>query len=235
MSEYNRKVRVALISRKPGYREVYAAGESAGFSINDARQYYRNEDGNQPRLEQTITTPWTFQGQPVIGYTDTSLSEKDRDRETGLRFTDLREFYIADKFGSPRNVDDVQPNGRKVFQDAQGRSIDMYDAQDKMGAFASAASEYPHGFTYEEYMESRSFINGRLGMDPPNEDDYNVYLESVERQLASRDIKFVGAVTRTSDMFKLQQTCPSFQEGMDDFLKSINENPNNPGPNGYGE
>ena len=127
MSEYNRKVRVAMISRKPGYREVYAAGESAGFSINDARQYYRNEDGNQPRLEQTITTPWTFQGQPVIGYTDTSLSEKDRDRETGLRFTDLREFYIADKFGSPRNVDDVQPNGRKVFQDAQGRSIDMYD------------------------------------------------------------------------------------------------------------
>ena len=31
MSEYNRKVRVAMISRKPGYREVYAAGESAGF------------------------------------------------------------------------------------------------------------------------------------------------------------------------------------------------------------
>ena len=135
----------------------------------------------------------------------------------------------------PRNVDDVQPNGRKTFLDSSGKEIDMYAAQDKMGQFASAASEYPHGFTYEEYMESRSFINGRLGMDPPNEADYNVYLESVERQLASRDIKFVGAVTRTSDLYKLQQTCPSFQEGMDEYLKATNANPNNPGPNGYGE
>ena len=223
-----------MISRKSGYQDVYAAGEAVGFHVNDARQYYRNNDGNQPRLEQTIDTPWTFQGQPVVGYTDTSLVEKDRDKNTGLRMTDLREFYVADRFGQPRNVDDIQPMSRKVFQDANGKNIDMYEAQNKMGVFASAASEYPHGFTFEEYMEYRSFINGRLGMDPPTENDYNVYLESVEKQLASRDIKFVGSVTRPSDMYKLQQTCPSFQEGMDDFLKSISTDPTSQGPNGYG-
>jgi hypothetical protein len=73
-----------------------------------------------------------------------------------------------------------------------------------MGKFASAASEYPHVFTPDEYMTARSYLNGRMGLDMPTSDDYANYLNSVSRQLEQR-IPFVGAVTNLAEMDRFRE------------------------------
>lgn len=72
---------------------------------------------------------------------------------------------------------------------------------------------------YDEYVEARTPINERLGVNPPNEVDYEKYLDSMFRQLGNKDFTFVGEITKRSDMNKARQSLPSFQTGMDEFTK----------------
>lgn len=206
--------------RKTAYRQVYQEGLQSGFDITNARQYYREGDGTQPRLEQTMSTPWTYHGQPVIGFTDTDLRDVNADKD-GIRRTDTREFYVADQYGRATNLDDLLRPGDEGLKDRRGNSVSLQDAQDQMGRFAGAASEYPHVFLHDEYIESRSYLNARFGMDRPTTADYNVYLESVEKQLASRDFTFTGRITRPSQMHIAYESTPDFQSSYAEWSAAV--------------
>lgn len=212
---------VIMMPTKSVYRQVYKQGVESGLSITNARQYYRNGEGTQPRLEQTLDTPWLFRGQPVIGFTDTNLKDEKADKD-GLRLTDTREFYVADAMGRATNLDALLQPGEGL-QDKQGKFVSIPQAQDIMGRFASAASEYPHVFLHDEYIESRSYLNGRFGMDPPTTADYNVYLDSVAKQLASRDFIFTGRITRPSQLHVAYESTPEFQSEYQDWSASLPE------------
>ena len=80
-----------------------------------------------------------------------------------------------------------------------GKDVSLNEAMEHMGQFAAAASEFPHVFAPDEYMEARSYLNGRLGLPMPTNEDYGEYLNSVENQLKQR-IPFVGSVTNLTEL-----------------------------------
>ena len=90
-------------------------------------------------------------------------------------------------------------------------------ALDTMGVFASAASEYPHVATYDEYMALKMVSNKKIGFPEPTEQDYNKYLELCERMLNKGDITFVGDVRTVDGLDKRRMETPSFQNLMTDI------------------
>ena len=228
------------LKAKSEYQRVYDEGIQEGFSVGMARQYYNrdrqgNIDPNKPQLEQLMpSTPYLFRGEPVVGYTVTDLSaDQSRVKGDSLRNTVTHEFHVyAPQYeGGPdvlRNVDDLIGVNEKIsFTDKNtGKDVSLNDAMDHMGAFAAAASEFPHVFAPDEYKEARSYLNGRLGLPMPTDDDYNEYLNNVENQLKQR-VPFVGAVTNLTEM-------EQFRQGVG-FPGSDQPTGPNTGKNDYGE
>ena len=205
-----------MASRKDPYENIYQDGVDRGFHIMHARQYAENGDGLKPRLEQTMETPWSVNGNPVIAYSVTNLENK-RDKD-GLRDTNMVELHEY-KDGTLHLLDAVG----KDFRDQNGMSVSRNTAREDVRQFASSASEYPHVFMYDEYMESRNFTNGRLGLDPPKPEDYEGYLESVEKQMMSRTISFVGAIEKPSQMHEAYESSPIVQAEMRDAFSSCHD------------
>ena len=187
--------------------KYYEQSVNDGFSVTDARQYYENGNAGKIRVETKMQTPYEFQGQPVQAYAVVAIENQTRSANT-------LEFWQ-----NGRNLEDVmeQLHGtREVqLQTKAGEDVDMKSVREQTGTFAIAASEYPHVFTYDEYVESRNPVNERLQLDPPNEQDYERYLESVERQMESGDIKFVGRMTNTSSLHEAYMSMPSVQADME--------------------
>lgn len=199
------------LKEKPEYQQVFESGTQEGFKITMARQYYVEDYRTKelrPQLEQTMEMPLEFQGYPVIGYTVTDLSAKGSPvKGESLRPTNTHEFYIQPNGDEElKNIDDIVKSREEyVFTDKNtGESVSLDQASDRMGNFASAASEYPHVFTPDEYMTARSYLNGRMGLDMPTSDDYANYLNSASRQLEQR-IPFVGAVTNLAEMDRFRE------------------------------
>lgn len=183
----------------------YKQLQSEGFDITKTRQYYNNLEKEQAHVESYMKTPYFYRGSAVEAYAITDVSDPRRPSH-------MIEYYqnghnledISEQLGGTRNVQ---------LQNAYGENLDMNQVHDNVSRFASAASEFPHAFTYAEYVEARTPINKRLHLDPPDEESYNTYLQHVERQLASKDIHFVGEVTKPSDMFSLYASMPTAQAG----------------------
>lgn len=197
--------------QKPEYKEIFESGTKEGFNVTMARQYYQTDyrtqepDPTRPMLEQMMETPYLYKDNPVFGYTVTDLSAKQSAvRGENLRPTITHEFHILDDQGTLHNVDDYIKSGETFKDKNTADDVTLSQAMDHMGKFASAASEYPHVFEYNEYMATRSYMNGRLGLAEPTPDDYSNYLDSVTKQLEQR-IPFVGAVTKPSDMANFRE------------------------------
>lgn len=173
-----------------------------GFVVTDCRQYYESDDEKRPMLEMHMHTPYYYDGYPVDGYAVVPCWN-DRPREANTV-----EFYQ-----NKRNLEDVWSasghTGELVLQTKSGEDITEQDASREMASFAEAASEYPHVFTYDEYVSARTPINKRLHLDAPSESDYEAYLESVQKQMVSEDVKFVGSITNARDVCDMYHTMPS--------------------------
>lgn len=184
--------------KNKGYAEIYKAGKNDGFNVNSAKQYYSQGDSTKPKLDLVMSTPYTYAGQDVVARATVDLSGVKM-RDSQLRETSMVEFYADDS-----NLD---------YVDDFSVTDDM---RQSVSEYAAAASEYPHVFSFDEYVEARTPINKRLKLDAPSEQDYSTYLESVERQLHSRDIEFIGEITKPSDMNRAYETLPSFRDMMDE-------------------
>lgn len=187
---------------QPDCANIFRAGLSAGFDVMDAYQSYNDGDGLQPRLEQTLRTPWTYHGMLVLGYTNTDVRENARNGAHHFYTTDVSEFWLRQPDGQLLNLDDVRGSGAPGFlTDANGNQIPLDQAHLKLREFASAAAEYPHVFLCDEWMEVRSYVNGRFGMAPPTTRDYTEqYLPTIEQQLANPSHLFVGRIRQKSDI-----------------------------------
>lgn len=205
---------------KSVYQRIYRDGLREGFCVDNARHYYKDGQGTQPRLEQTMETPYLFRGQNVIGFTDTDLRDSLAGPD-GIRHTDDREFYIADQYGRATNLDKLLRPGEQLVNKNTGGFVAVSSAKDHMAHFAGAASEYPHVFMYEEYMESRSYLNPRFGMPKPTAQDYEEYLDNMSDQLRSRDIIFTGRITKSSELHIAYETSPIFQKEYKDWSSSV--------------
>lgn len=186
------------------YRKVFEDGRAKGFDVTHARQYYNNGDEKLANVETFMKTPYQFSGRDVTGYAVVPLYDG--------REANTIEFYIGD-----RNLEDLTGGFSYVLYNKETESlVNCHDAAEEMGQFASAASEYPHVFTYDEYCAAREPINKRMHLDPPDEEAYMTYINNVERQLMSRDIKFVGQIQSRDQIHDAYMTMPSVQEEMDE-------------------
>jgi len=174
-------------------KKALDAGDAAGFTVAYAKQYYENLDGLKCRMEQHITMPYTFQGETVYAITITNIDHSNgRD---ALRNTPRSDLYTAS---------DRQIASGEVLTAPGGQNVRASVAARQAAAYASAASELPHIFTYEEYMEARSYTNGRMGLNPPTSDDYIRYLEkSIIPQLRSE--RFTGRYQTEEDVRALAE------------------------------
>lgn len=204
--------------RQPGYSDVFRAGRNAGFDVIDARQYHRNNDGTQGFVEQTMATPWFYKNMPLIGYADIDVRRHGANKY-GLYETDVCELWALQESGQCLFLDDIrQPGDPDYVVDAQGRQMRIERALGKLSEFAGASAEYPHVFMHDEWMESRSYINGRMGLPKPTTEEYEQsYLPFIKMQLADPSVILVGRVTRPEDIHIAYESSPNFQTNVDTF------------------
>lgn len=189
------------------YSDIYKSGQAEGFIVDSARQYYSQNDSKKPKLDVVMNTPYSYMGQDVTARAIIDLNESSRSAETGLRDASMVEFYVGNS-----NLD--YDAGFDVTEEMRQKASD----------FAASAAEYPHVFTYDEYVEARIPINERLKLGIPTEQDYNTYLESMDRQLHnSRDFEFIGKITKLSDLNMAYESAPSFGQMMDE-VATMSEN-----------
>lgn len=196
-----------MIKNKSIYKSIYTSGKEAGFDVISARQYYENNDVSKPRLEVRMNTPYfDSKGHPMTAYAVVNI-ESTSVKDNKLRDFNTVEFYDVD--------------GHNMDYDVSSNLTDNMCEQ--AGKFASAASEYPHVFTYDEYVVARIPINKRMQIDPPSESDYGTYLENVERQMNSRKVEYIGSITKSNQLHEAYKTMPSFDQMMDEVSASVDD------------
>lgn len=201
--------------KRSAYESLYNDCVDSGFSVVSARQSAGT--GSVPVVRTEMTTPYTYNGKPLMAVSVTDLNQT---KDDALRSSHDTELWTVNGLGQrDRNLEDVA-GGNCYVQSRNGTGdISANDARQSCGQFASAASEYPHVFMYDEYVEARTPINKRLKVGPPNEVDYERYLDSMFRQLGSKDFKFVGEITKRSQLDLARQSMPSFQADMAEMSK----------------
>lgn len=182
--------------------DAYKIGKENGFNVSSAKQYYSQNDSTKPKLDLVMSTPYVYDGQNVTARATVDLSD-DKKSDNQVRETSMVEFYAGEsnlEYSSDFSITD--------------------DMRKNVSEYAAAASEHPHVFSFDEYVESRTPVNKRLQLDPPTEQDYSTYLEHVESQLCSRKYEFIGEITKPSEINKAYETLPSFGEMMDEVSAS---------------
>lgn len=179
------------------FSEVYKRGVEAGYAITNARVYLDEQE--QEQVETVMSTPYVDRnGVAITGYAVVPVTHG-----MGLRDSNTVEFY-----SNGHNLDYMEDSADAVLYDKAGNTVNTKDARTEMGRFAAAGSEYPHVMPYEEWLPLRERNSRRLGLDAPTEADYDNYLDSMERQMLSRSIKFVGRNTTFDDIQSLRENTP---------------------------
>lgn len=196
------------------FDKVYKTSVDLGFDAVYAENRY-NSLGKEEMIMH-IKTPMTCNGEDVYGYAVVSTDRKDA-LENGLRGYNACEFYNGVPGSGAHNLEDLYPNGFELISNETGEPVSYMRALDTMGVFASAASEYPHVATYDEYMALKMVSNKKIGFPEPTEQDYNKYLELCERMLNKGNVTFVGDVRTVDGLDKRRMETPSFQNFMTDI------------------
>lgn len=179
------------------FSEVYKRGVEAGYVITNARVYL--DEKEQEQVETVMSTPYVDRnGTAITGYAVVPVTHG-----MGLRDSNTVEFY-----SNGHNLDYMEDPADAVLYDKAGNMFSTKDAREEMGRFAAAGSEYPHVMPYEEWLPLRERNSRRLGLDAPTDSDYDNYLDSMERQMLSRSIKFVGRNTTFDDIQSLRENTP---------------------------
>lgn len=186
-------------------KNIYTEGKRKGYEITSARTYL---DGNgKENIETKMKTPYVDKnGSSVQGYAVVPIFHVK-----GLRYANTVEFYIDE-----HNVDYMNPKDAQMF-DTKGNVVDLEKAREEMRQFAAAGSEYPHVASYNEWKALTDARCQRFKLDAPTAADYDVYLDGIQRQMASNDVTFVGQITSRSDLSMARATNPSFNAPMDEF------------------
>ena len=197
-------------------KTAYETGLEDGFSVKSARQYYPDKQNDRNiDVEHWVYTPYSYQGVPVLGYGVASI------RPGAGRSANTCEFWV-----DGRNVTDELfkaslDDKDKVLENTQsGEKESCQEAFAKLESFVVGASDIPHVFTYDEYIEAKTPQNARMQLDPPTEESYETYLKWVENAMLGRSIKFVGEVTQLDQLDDLRMQMPSFGEMMDEIEAS---------------
>lgn len=194
-------------------KTAYETGLENGFSVKSARQYYLDKQNDRNiDVEHWVYTPYVYHGVPVLGYGVASI------RPGVQRSANTCEFWV-----DGRNVTDELfkaslDDKDKLLENMQsGEKESCQEALGKLESFVVGASDIPHVFTYDEYIEAKTPQNARLQLDPPTEEGYETYLKWVENAMLGRSIKFVGEVTQLDQLDDLRMQMPSFGEMMDEI------------------
>lgn len=197
-------------------KTAYETGLEDGFSVKSARQYYPDKQNDRNiDVEHWVYTPYEYKGVPVLGYGVASIRPGEE------RSANTCEFWV-----DGRNVTDELfkaslDDKDKVLENTQsGEKESCQEAFAKLESFVVGASDIPHVFTYDEYIEAKTPQNARLQLDPPTEESYETYLKWVENAMLGRSIKFVGEVTQLDQLDDLRMQMPSFGEMMDEIEAS---------------
>lgn len=176
----------------PEWQNIYQDGCKAGFAITEAKRVHVGKPDSSV-LYQMDTPYQTKDGQKVYGYASVKMD--------GPRHVHGLEFWIQDGY-CLRNLEDVdRERGGKpmdLFQD--GSWILQSDALDAMGSFAKAASNYPHVALYPEFAEVQTWKNQKFGFGEATPEDYDRYLDGVQRQMLAGDIQYIGSMTTVKDL-----------------------------------
>lgn len=169
---------------KPIYAEVYEQGVEKGYEVANVKTYY--DENGQAKIETVVHTPYYDEnGRRVIGSGTVNATHGKGLRE--VADVDL----LFDDFGQ-----------MSLF-DENGNAVDKETMKTEMSQYMSAASEYPHVASYDEWYDNQKHNYEKVKLDAePTKSDYVKYLDNVSRQMASGDIKFVGPISTQQDFVK---------------------------------
>ncbi len=239
------------MTKPMNYREIYKAGEAEGFNIVDAKYNFTETRGLPTEYtSHIIETPYRYDGRIVYGFANvyTKIEGKSQFGEkTRYENTHELEFYVQnesfkDEKPSYVTVDNYCPHAKNledicngnprevVFTTKDGKEVLASEGYDKMQAFVSAASQYPHACKYDEFVAAQESKVKAVGDRFPDiksildntKDDYDKYIDKVTRELADPDIKYVGRITKPSDVSKMYEWSPNFQEGFEEWNNQFN-------------
>ena len=169
---------------KPIYAEVYEQGVEKGYEVANVKTYY--DENGQAKVATVVNTPYyDANGNRVIGSGTVNATHGKGLRE--VADVDL----LFDDFGQ-----------MSLF-DENGNAVDKETMKTEMSQYMSAASEYPHVASYDEWYDNQKHNYEKVKLDAePTKSDYVKYLDNVSRQMASGDIKFVGPISTQQDFVK---------------------------------
>lgn len=184
----------------PEWKQVFQTKESEGFHVTDAVRTGVGTPVHSVLFH--LDTPYQLKdGRPVYGVGSVSASRPKNARDL--------EFWVEDETGTLRNLDDVTARMGQTFDLYQNGSwVNSDDAREDVGAYLLAASEYPHVALYEEFAEVQRINNQRFGFGEPTPEDYNRYLDTVQKNMLSGDVQYIGKMTRPKDLFLARASCP---------------------------
>ena len=162
--------------------------EKNGFSVIDVKT--RVDSFSTHNVSSfNMKTPYYFEGRRVQGFCN--VDEKTKD-------VSFIEFY--GNLDGKSNVNLLESGLNISLTDRYGKPVSIEKASEDMSTFAKDISEYPHVFTKDEYLDVKYEDFRKLGLPEPTDSDYKTYLDFVEKQMLSNDIKFVGKITNINEL-----------------------------------
>ena len=169
---------------KPIYAEVYEQGVEKGYEVANVKTYY--DENGQAKVATVVNTPYyDANGNRVIGSGTVNATHGK-----GLREVDNVDLLFDDF-------------GQMSLFDENGNAVDKETMKTEMSQYMSAASEYPHVASYDEWYDNQKHNYEKVKLDAePTKSDYVKYLDNVSQQMSSGDIKFVGPISTQQDFVK---------------------------------
>lgn len=188
---------------------TYENGVENGYEVVSAVQHTKGK--SVPELESWVKTPYTYEGQPLMGHATTVLENKP---DAGVRQSHGVELWTVNPLGQPdRNLEDVTGGQPYTVADKSGNPVPGNDAVSETGRFTASASERPHVFQCQEFIEAKTPVYKRMELGEPTARDYEKYLDSVEKQMLS-GVEFVGEIKDRNGLHQAMNSVPAF----DDFM-----------------
>ena len=199
-------------------RDIMKQADADGFTITDVRHYSggTRPDGRPAEYaEVSMHTPYhTKDGKFLDALGTVNLQSRHTVVSGYTGKADLQNMYpFADMMLSLHgsNVEDIaeragkRRDGFEIF-DKDENQVPYYEALDGCGRVMSAAVEFPHVFTFDEFQEvsipmqdaaMKGLIEkygSELG-DRSAEARYDRYLDKVRLELSGGAVRYVGKVT----------------------------------------
>lgn len=212
------KYTIGNIEYPTNYEQTMKSGDDIGIDITHVRSYLNHKQ--KENIEMHIKLPYKYNEKNVWAYVVVDCDETHKLNDN-LRAYNTCEIWTDEPgtLGSTiLSQNEIYDDLYKENEDGTKEQIDGRFICDEIGVFASAASNYPHVCTYDEYITLKTPSNQMLQIDAPNEEDYYKYIDKCINLM--KHSRFIGKIKKPDQAEMLKMDTPSSRE----LLENTDEN-----------